>query len=36
VANQLNFTGTNGYYLDTSGIANAFSNFNTLWSWKDQ
>ncbi|TMI80566.1 MAG: hypothetical protein E6H04_08435 [Bacillati bacterium ANGP1] len=36
VANQLNYTGTNGYYLDTSGISNAFSNFNTLRSWKDQ
>src|SRR5438445_6431835 len=36
VANQLNYTGTNGYYLDTSGIGNSFSSFNTLRSWKDQ
>jgi hypothetical protein len=36
VANQLNYTGMNGYYLDTTGIANSLSNFNTLKSRKDQ
>jgi len=36
VANQLNYTGTNGYYLNTTGLAGTASSFNTLRSWKDQ